>query len=177
MGKRIKWQLTGGFTVKLREDVSRKPALPLPGNPFEPMPPKRSNPKTMNRARELRHNLTPAEQRLWAVLRNRQIDGVRFRRHTVLAFGARDMPSVISSLISARRTKNWSSNWTAVSTLSKKNTMPKERLSWNRRATGFALLEYGRDQRLARGHLSNSKCAEREAINPKDTMIGRIRLK
>ena len=34
----------------------------------------------MNRAGELRHNLTPAEQRLWAVLRNRQIEGVRFRR-------------------------------------------------------------------------------------------------
>jgi very-short-patch-repair endonuclease len=44
------------------------------------MPPKRSNPKTMNRAGELRRNLTPAEQRLWAVLRNQQIEGVRFRR-------------------------------------------------------------------------------------------------
>jgi very-short-patch-repair endonuclease len=44
------------------------------------MPPKRSNPKTMHRAGELRRNLTPAEQRLWAVLRNQQINGVRFRR-------------------------------------------------------------------------------------------------
>jgi very-short-patch-repair endonuclease len=44
------------------------------------MPPNRSNPKTMNRAGELRRNLTPAEQRLWAILRNQQIDGVRFRR-------------------------------------------------------------------------------------------------
>ncbi len=34
----------------------------------------------MNRAGELRRNLTPAEQRLWAVLRNQQIEGVRFRR-------------------------------------------------------------------------------------------------
>lgn len=41
---------------------------------------KRSNPKTINRAGELRRKLTPAEQRLWAVLRNQQIEGVRFRR-------------------------------------------------------------------------------------------------
>lgn len=34
----------------------------------------------MHRAGELRRNLTPAEQRLWAVLRNQQINGVRFRR-------------------------------------------------------------------------------------------------
>ena len=34
----------------------------------------------MNRAGELRRNLTSAEQRLWAVLRNQQIEGVRFRR-------------------------------------------------------------------------------------------------
>lgn len=44
------------------------------------MPPKRSNPKTMHRAGELRRAMTPAESRLWAVLRNHQIDGVGFRR-------------------------------------------------------------------------------------------------
>ncbi len=44
------------------------------------MPPKRSNPKTMHFAGELRRNPTPAEQKLWAVLRNQQIDGIRFRR-------------------------------------------------------------------------------------------------
>jgi very-short-patch-repair endonuclease len=30
--------------------------------------------------RALRHNMTDAEQALWRVLRNRQIDGVKFRR-------------------------------------------------------------------------------------------------
>lgn len=44
------------------------------------MPPKRSNPKTMHFAGELRRNPTPAEQRLWTILRNQKIDGVRFRR-------------------------------------------------------------------------------------------------
>ena len=34
----------------------------------------------MKHAGNLRRNLTPAEQRLWAVLRNQQIEGVRFRR-------------------------------------------------------------------------------------------------
>ena len=44
------------------------------------MPPKRSNPKTMHRAGQLRRALTPAEAKLWAVLRNYQLDGVGFRR-------------------------------------------------------------------------------------------------
>ena len=34
----------------------------------------------MNFAGHLRRNPTSAEQRLWAALRNQQIDGVRFRR-------------------------------------------------------------------------------------------------
>ncbi|HCR71280.1 MAG TPA: restriction endonuclease, partial [Anaerolineae bacterium] len=33
------------------------------------MPSKRSNPKTMHRAGELRKELTPAERKLWAYLR------------------------------------------------------------------------------------------------------------
>jgi len=41
--------------------------------------PLRSNPKTMHRAGELRRNLTPAERKLWAALRNDQL-GVSFRR-------------------------------------------------------------------------------------------------
>jgi len=35
----------------------------------------------MHHAGELRHNLTPAEQKLWAALRNDQL-GANFRRHT-----------------------------------------------------------------------------------------------
>lgn len=48
------------------------------------------NPKNRNRirgttpeieenARKLRHNLTPAEARLWSALRNKQLNGLRFR--------------------------------------------------------------------------------------------------
>jgi len=39
----------------------------------------RSNPKTRTRAIELRKELTPAERKLWAVIRNDQL-GVNFRR-------------------------------------------------------------------------------------------------
>ena len=38
------------------------------------------DPRPTQRARELRNNPTPAERRLWSVLSNRQIAGVRFNR-------------------------------------------------------------------------------------------------
>ena len=41
--------------------------------------PQRSNPKTKNRAVELRKELTPAERKLWSRIRNDQL-GVTFRR-------------------------------------------------------------------------------------------------
>jgi very-short-patch-repair endonuclease len=44
------------------------------------MPPKRSNPNTMHRAGELRHDCGPAEVKLWAYLRSLREDGIRFRR-------------------------------------------------------------------------------------------------
>ena len=34
----------------------------------------------LSRARELRHNTTDAEHALWRILRNRQFEGVKFRR-------------------------------------------------------------------------------------------------
>ncbi len=40
---------------------------------------KRSNPKTMKKAGELRKALTPAERKLWSRIRNDQL-GVTFRR-------------------------------------------------------------------------------------------------
>jgi very-short-patch-repair endonuclease len=43
-----------------------------------PRPP-RSNPKTRTHAIELRKELTPAERKLWALIRNDQL-GVNFRR-------------------------------------------------------------------------------------------------
>ncbi|GAB4581036.1 MAG: endonuclease domain-containing protein [Anaerolineales bacterium] len=43
------------------------------------MPPRRTTPKGYEKARLLRKELTPAERKLWAVLRNDQL-GVSFRR-------------------------------------------------------------------------------------------------
>ena len=44
------------------------------------MPPKRSTPKILHRAGELRKQVTPAEQKLWAHLRLLREEGVHFRR-------------------------------------------------------------------------------------------------
>jgi very-short-patch-repair endonuclease len=41
---------------------------------------KRTTPKIFHRARELRHNKTPEEEKLWARLRNHQLDGIGFRQ-------------------------------------------------------------------------------------------------
>jgi len=41
---------------------------------------KRTTPKTFHRAKELRRALTPAERKLWARLRNHQLEGYGFRR-------------------------------------------------------------------------------------------------
>ena len=40
----------------------------------------RASPQIQQRARELRKDLTPAEIKLWQVLRRRQIDGLHFRK-------------------------------------------------------------------------------------------------
>jgi very-short-patch-repair endonuclease len=44
------------------------------------MPPKRSTPKILHRAGELRKQTTPAEKKLWAALRLMREDGIHFRR-------------------------------------------------------------------------------------------------
>lgn len=44
------------------------------------MPPRRSTPKILHRAGELRKQTTPAERKLWAYLRLLREDGIRFRR-------------------------------------------------------------------------------------------------
>lgn len=43
---------------------------------------KRTTPKIFHRAKELRHNKTPEEEKLWSRLRNHQLDGIGFRQHT-----------------------------------------------------------------------------------------------
>lgn len=51
------------------------------------MPSRRSTPKTLHQAGELRKQTTPAETKLWAYLRLMRADGVRFRRqHAIGAF-------------------------------------------------------------------------------------------
>ncbi|NES20008.1 MAG: DUF559 domain-containing protein [Symploca sp. SIO3E6] len=39
-----------------------------------------TTPEIAQAARKLRNNLTPAEARLWEALRNKQLEGLRFRR-------------------------------------------------------------------------------------------------
>jgi very-short-patch-repair endonuclease len=41
-------------------------------------------PPILARARDMRHLLTPAEAKLWARLRNRQLDGFKFRRQHII---------------------------------------------------------------------------------------------
>jgi very-short-patch-repair endonuclease len=42
-------------------------------------------PAKVERSRDLRRRMTPAERRLWAQLRGRRLDGARFRRQLVVA--------------------------------------------------------------------------------------------
>jgi very-short-patch-repair endonuclease len=63
------------------------------------MPAKRSNPKTMHRAGKLRHELTPAEQKLWAYLRGNKLNGVSFRRQHAIGNYIVDFVSIKQKLI------------------------------------------------------------------------------
>lgn len=49
-----------------------------------PSLPKHTDPKLLQRARELRASQTPAETRLWAALRSRQVEDLKFRRQQVI---------------------------------------------------------------------------------------------
>lgn len=42
------------------------------------------NPAKLERAQELRRNMTPAEKKLWAALRRNQLDGLYFRRQQII---------------------------------------------------------------------------------------------
>ena len=53
----------------------------------------------MRRAGELRHNLTPAERRLWSQLRGEQMRGVRFRRQHAIGNYITDFCAVQEKLI------------------------------------------------------------------------------
>ncbi len=60
--------------------------------------PKRSDPKTRTRAIELRKELTPAERKLWAVIRNDQL-GVNFRRQHAIGNFIPDFACIEKKLI------------------------------------------------------------------------------
>jgi very-short-patch-repair endonuclease len=62
-----------------------------------PRPP-RSNPKTRTRAIELRKEPTPAERKLWAIIRNDQL-GVNFRRQHAIGKYIPDFICVQKKLI------------------------------------------------------------------------------
>ncbi len=63
------------------------------------MPAKRSNPKTMHRAGELRKEPTPAERKLWAYLRGDKLNGVNFRRQHAIGNYIPDFVSIKKKLI------------------------------------------------------------------------------
>src|SRR3989304_2244073 len=63
------------------------------------MPAKRSNPKTMHRAGALRREPTPAERKLWSVLRGDKLNGVNFRRQHAIGNFIVDFVSIKKRLI------------------------------------------------------------------------------
>ena len=63
------------------------------------MPAKRSNPKTMYQAGELRKELTPAERKLWAYLRGNKLNECNFRRQHALGNYIVDFVSIKRKLV------------------------------------------------------------------------------
>ncbi len=61
-------------------DLGRVPEGRVGQEQKSTMPPKRSTPKTLRRASELRKQTTPAEKKLWGYLRIMRKDGIHFRR-------------------------------------------------------------------------------------------------
>jgi len=61
--------------------------------------PYRSNPEIMHRAGELRKESTPAEHKLWAYLRNNELNGVNFRRQHAIGRFIVDFVSIKHKLV------------------------------------------------------------------------------
>ena len=47
-------------------------------------PPRLTSPKSLARSRALRRDSTEAEKRLWSIVRNRNLDGCKFRRQVAI---------------------------------------------------------------------------------------------
>ena len=60
---------------------------------------KRTSPKIFHRARELRHERTPEEIKLWSRLRNHQLDGIGFRQQHAIGDTIVDICSPRKKLI------------------------------------------------------------------------------
>jgi len=60
---------------------------------------RRANPKSYERARALRKELTPAERKLWSVLRGNKLNGVKFRRQHAIGNYIVDFVSIKKKLI------------------------------------------------------------------------------
>jgi len=63
------------------------------------MPQRRANPKSYERARALRKELTPAERKLWSVLRGNKLNGVSYRRQHAIGNHIVDFVSIKKKLI------------------------------------------------------------------------------
>ena len=61
--------------------------------------PYRTNPQTYGHARDLRRDMTDAEQKLWQAIRYRQICGVKFRRQHAIGSYIADFCAVREKLI------------------------------------------------------------------------------
>jgi len=63
------------------------------------MPPRRTTPKGYENGRNLRRNQTPAEKKLWSRLKDRQLNGVKFRRQHAISNYIPDFCAVKEKLI------------------------------------------------------------------------------
>jgi len=74
----------GAISCRLPEIMVGEEVSPLPpgegGERSEPVRASAVSPELTDRARKLRHDATDAEKKLWAILRNRQLSGIKFRR-------------------------------------------------------------------------------------------------
>ncbi|MBK9926633.1 MAG: endonuclease domain-containing protein [Anaerolineales bacterium] len=63
------------------------------------MPPRRTTPQGYENARNNRKNPTPAERKLWSHLKDRQVNGVKFRRQHAIGNYIPDFCAVKEKLI------------------------------------------------------------------------------
>jgi hypothetical protein len=82
----------------------------------------------------LRKELTIAERKLWAVIRNDQL-GVNFRRQHAIGIYIPDFPGTDRQDGASALKRNSSLSWMEVSTWSRKSTIKKEQSIWQLRAT------------------------------------------